>query len=504
MAVAGSSVFSLLLALVILPIQIHYLGVAAFGLYALIVAITAYFSSFRQGPLTAIVKNVAEYEGSGEKEKIHITITAGVLGNGLLGLVLGLIVFCLSYRINDIFNVPSALQEEAKSAIAVSALYLIIYQPLAVFSSVFIGFQEYKFTSLLSSARSILKSGLIFLIIALKGSVTAFLVSEYSILIFGEIFLAIILYRRMKHVKVTLGFRGIIDELTAIFSYGKYSILYLSANNLIYQMDRIIIGYFLPLKAVSYYEIATKLNNIANTLSLYLTSAVTPAVANAIGARDYRFVEKLAIVGAKVYVLIMLPFAVNLVLFANPIITYWIGKEYADHSTSIAQLLIGAWIVNICTSYLVQIYWGQGTVRKFSLMSMGAAVINVALGIALLQYWGAVGMAMATFLTASFFMPIQLNILAKSLDLSAQSYIINAILPGYIIHSVYGLVILLLSHFQSPWGLTSTIALFFTSLAVAYILSFFALSKSERHTIGKYLVNIFSLIRFTDHKHIIK
>src|SRR5437879_5734745 len=91
---ARNSIFSLigflyptLLAIVITPIFVHYLGPTRYGIYALSGVLFGFISLLDFGVRPTLLKFVSEHAARGELEDLNATVAATLVFYGLIGIV---------------------------------------------------------------------------------------------------------------------------------------------------------------------------------------------------------------------------------------------------------------------------------------------------------------------------------------------------------------------------------------------------------------------------------
>src|SRR5258708_21842392 len=104
----GSSWFALgvniLVGLLLSPYILHHLGDDAFGLWVLIFSITGYYGLFDLGIRSSIVRYVAKYSASGERDKLDRLISTALFTYSGIGAIAVLITLIGSSHVDSIFR----------------------------------------------------------------------------------------------------------------------------------------------------------------------------------------------------------------------------------------------------------------------------------------------------------------------------------------------------------------------------------------------------------------
>ena len=144
----------LLVAFFVMPLALHALGAARFGLLGLAWAATEYLSLFDLGMGRATVRFVAEAFAAG-REGIGRTAATSVITQTATGIV-GAIVFVLvtPFVVTHVFSVPDALRPEAIAMFKIVALNLPIVLLLSTLRGVLEGVQRFDMSNGIKIATS--------------------------------------------------------------------------------------------------------------------------------------------------------------------------------------------------------------------------------------------------------------------------------------------------------------------------------------------------------------
>ena len=122
----GMRYWNQIITLILTPIIIYYIGIAEYGVYILVGALTGYFSLLDLGIGTSVVKFIAQYHAKGEKEKVNeIVNTAYFLFLGV-GIVGSIGIFIMGTFFIDIFNLDGELLWKARLLIYILAAGFIM------------------------------------------------------------------------------------------------------------------------------------------------------------------------------------------------------------------------------------------------------------------------------------------------------------------------------------------------------------------------------------------
>ena len=184
----GTTIVSIIIGLLSVPIGLHYFGPVRYGIWAVISSVTAYLSISNLGiptaaqALTAKASEPFEQWAILRRSLFLLLISSAVF----LSVVLGIAHFYPGWVV-ALGKIPTNLQDEAAEATIAITILFLLNLPLAVFSAGFFGVQKIYWVNFYASLTRI--AGLVALILTvflLKGNlVTLALFSGIATLFVG-------------------------------------------------------------------------------------------------------------------------------------------------------------------------------------------------------------------------------------------------------------------------------------------------------------------------------
>jgi len=332
----------LLVALWAIPRLIDGMGTERFGLLVIIWMGVGYFSLFDLGIGRALTKLIAERLGGGRGGEIAVLSCTGLRMMSVLGVVAAVLVAALApWLSGGVLNVPENLQGEALGSFLVLAATL----PFVVSTAGQVGIlQAYQNFGWINAVR--LPQGVFnFLGPVLALLVTPSLVATTAVLAASRI-AAWMVFRQLcrkrlggrlpggfsrAHVRELLGFGGWIMVSNVIGPMMLY-------------FDRFLIGTLLTLTAVAHYttpyEVVTRLWFLPEALVGVLFPALTTSL-----VADPQRAARIFGVSARVMLLSIFPLVALIMLFAPEGLLFWLGEDFARHSTPVMRwLAIGVFV----------------------------------------------------------------------------------------------------------------------------------------------------------------
>ena len=327
-----------LVGVVTIPFIIQGLGTERFGLLSLAWVVLGYFVIFDLGLGRATTKFVAEALGKGEEEEIPRLVWTAVTVQAILGLLGALVLVGITpLLVERILNIPSELIGEAKTTFYLLSLSVPIVLISSSFRGVLEAFQRFD----LVNAVKIPSSALTFLLplvglwlgFSLPGIVALILLARVGALT-AFVVLNLRLVLKLKR------YSGSISLFPRLFSFGGWVMLSNILAPFLRYLDRFMIGALLSMSAVAYYsapfDIMERLWIIPSSLVLTLF----PAFSTLGGLGHHEETQKLFLRSTKYLIILMSPLIFILMVFDEPILQFWLGRDFAQLSTTVFQILI--------------------------------------------------------------------------------------------------------------------------------------------------------------------
>lgn len=355
----------LLVAVGTIPVLIHALGPARFGLLTLIWAVVSYFGLFDLGLGRALTQQLAVVFANKEHQKVGPLVATATLLMAALGILAGvLMAAAASWGVGLIHDVPD--RQEAINAVYAMALAM----PFVVLTSGFRGILEARHAfGIVNLIR--LPMGLFTflgpLAIVLYGGGPRL---DYIawVLVAGRVIAcgvhAYYAWRVLPSERSALIWRA--DLLRPLCVSGGWMTVSNIISPFMGYVDRFVIGAIASASAVAYYttpqELVTKLWIMPGAL----TAVVFPAFAAQMARRDE---QTWALFKKAVHwlFLALLPVTVALTLFAHELLALWINPGFADHSALLLQVFAIGILINCLAHVPFTLIQSAGAARLTAL-----------------------------------------------------------------------------------------------------------------------------------------
>jgi O-antigen/teichoic acid export membrane protein len=386
-------VLPLLVAIVTVPYVIHHLGPDRYGLLSLAWIVVGYFALFNLGIGPATTKFVAELLGKGEIEKLPELVWTAVASQTALGLAGGIALAAASpFLVDRVLKIPPDLHPQARVIFLIMAALLPFDFASGSMQGVLGASQRFDLLNAVSIPASSVTYLLPVVALALGFGLPA-IVLLLALSRLGALAVVSVLCLRLYPTlrRVRFNFRLV----RSLLGFGGWATVSGALIPILAYFDRFLIGAVISIAAVGFYTppymIASKLSLLPGSLSAVLF----PAFSASAGRGDSAWLRKALIRSLKFLILIVGPAALLLAFFARPLLTLWLGANFATEGALVLQMLAFAMFVNSLAFVPYNLLYGLGRPdipAKFHLLE---APVTVVLDWVLIRRFGLPGAAFA-------------------------------------------------------------------------------------------------------------
>jgi len=421
--------WAMLVSLISLPLMLHGLGTDAFGTWVLLntfSAMTGWFSLADIGvgvaATRAIAGRVSVDDGDGARQLIASAVTLFVVLGVGFGLLFGTIG---PVTLPDLFNTPADLVGPLRVAIVVYAVQVVVDQASNALQASLDGMQRIDLSRGADGARRTLVAiGVTGVALGgggLEGVAVASLVASA-----GGLVVAVLLMRRVE--RSWWRTRPQRDHMKGLIRSGRSMAVLKPIGVFHRQMDRLVVGAILGPAAVTLVEIATQIQNGAETVLGASSYAVLPAASWVRAREDQRLLRELILRGTKYSLVITLPMVVAGMLLAGPIVAVWVGPAQAE-AAGLAVLALAYTGITAPVQVSSNVLVGIGRAPAVLLAAAGAIVINLVVSIVLVRQVGICGAFIGTLLGGIFLVPFLLRAILRETEMTLGEFFRESIRP---------------------------------------------------------------------------
>lgn len=394
-------VINIIVSFFLAPFVVRSLGDTWYGVWVIMMQFTAYLYLMDFGVRDSIVRYISKHQARGEAGELNQIVNSALFIYGVFALLCMLVTGGIALLFPLVFNV------QPKTVPVAQLVVLLVGGTIAqsfifnVFRGVLLGLQRYDITHGVGVTSVLLRALLIVVFLKLGYGIVAMGVIQLGVGLFSGVLVYIAALHQLRKREIPLRFRWIpLRQQTGVLkNLGNYSFFVL-INNLaqkaIFSSDALIIGMFMPAAAVTYYAIAGNLIEYLRRLSNVTAEVLNPLTSELSSLNQHEKIRRVLVQGSKLALLVGLPIATVYIFLGREFIGLWMGEKYGPLAGDVLVVLALGQILSFPHYTMNSLLYGMSRHHIIALWRIFEAVVNVVLSIVLVQYYGIIGVAIAT------------------------------------------------------------------------------------------------------------
>ncbi len=386
-----TQVLLIVITVVALKIVVAGMSEERFGLLSLIWLFIGYFTLLDFGVSRAITKFLAEAVARDDEERSASVFWTSMLLSAGFGTLLGALLYAFSpLVVHNLLHVSPELEEDALTAFHYAAICLPFVLLYGALRGVLMALQQFLAANIFQGAIGILQwAGACILVwqgTSLHGIILLTLIVRVSVTIVAFTTLPRYLKGIMQHAgawskavsKELLGFGGWVTVTQVI-------------SPIIVYIDRFFIGALLSLTAVAYYAVPQEAVTRMLTIPLGLSLTLFPVLSGKHVEASAEVLDAMYVRSLRFLFFAMIPCALFLLLFSHDILRIWVGREFADNSSVVFQILSLGLLFNSLAQIPVTALHAGGRPDLTAKINLAELPIACVLNYVLIRRFGIVG-----------------------------------------------------------------------------------------------------------------
>lgn len=403
-------VFPMLIAIAATPFLLHAMGLVRWGIFSLALALMSTFGIFDIGLGRALVRTIAHAIAAGEDAEAAAAAKTGIVVLAAMGVGFGVVVALgLHVYVGRALDIPAGLRLEVSRALDVLCLAL----PLVVVNGALWGVLAAHQKVGAYTVINLPILALYYLGPLATLAIWRDLVPVMAVQVFCRALMTLVLWRLARRVMPRLAkARASFAALRPVLRLGGWMTVSNLAWPALLYLDRFVIASVISPEAAAWYSTPFDVVFRVTAMPQGVMAAAFPAMTTAHRAAPLHAAQlyrrTLLAVGAMV-----LPAALVLVAFAEPLLRLWLGAEFAGHAAPVLRLLgIGVmfYSLDIVANGLVD---GLGKPEFNAWLALLEIAILVPLLLVLLPIWGVEGAAASWVLRVAISFLLRLYVLTR-------------------------------------------------------------------------------------------
>lgn len=380
--------------LVVLPVNVHYLGKSQYGLWILTASLTTYFSVLDLGYGSAVVKFVAQYRAKQNAQALNEILSTLNVVFCSMGVVVYLVAILVAWQLPHIFNIEPSQVNTGRMILLIIGANVTLHFCCAIYGGVVNGFQRYYLnnvigtvTTLLTAAVNVLVLWLGYGLIELVAATTAVRMSPYFLYrrnarhVFPELHLSPRLFRR--------------ERLREVTGFSIYVAMIDWSSRLNYAVDNFTIGIFLNTASVGIYAVGLRLSEALFRMTSQVHTFLFPTIVHRSVEGRLEDQRRLVVQATRFQLAIAIGLCGSVIAVAPVLVRAWVGPGF-ESAFLIAQVLAYVVILRAWMGVPGTLLKGTGRAGYVAKVSAVCAVANVLLSVVLVKLMGLIGVALGT------------------------------------------------------------------------------------------------------------
>ena len=428
-AVGLSNGWSMVLTLVSLPLMLRGLGAAGFGTWVLLQtfsAVSGWLSLLDLGMGTAGTREVAGRHGVEDRDGLADAVGTTLLVLTLLGVASGLVFSIVGPLVlPTLFQTPDRLVDALQFAIVIYGCQIALDLVTGAFLAVLDGYQRVDRARAVDVTRRTLVTAATAMAALSTHRLGAVAVASALATAIGTVVAAVVTRSTARGTRPTAS----LATARALFRYGRTVAVLRPLGVLHRTIDRFVVGVILGPSPVALVEIATQVQNGADSVLAASSYAVVPTSARLQAQEEPRKLVELVETGTRYSLLATWPVAALAAVLAAPLIDVWVGPRYAESAGLIVLASIALAILapaQVGSNHLL----GTGRAGTILRIAAVAIVVNVVGSIVLVNIVGVAGAFQATIVAALITAPLLILAVVDDLQVPVGGFVRTSLLPA--------------------------------------------------------------------------
>ncbi len=390
-----------LMTFALVPLYIRSLGLEAYGLIGLFVALQAWVTVIDLGLSYTLNLEMARFSaGRGGADELHGLLGATQWLYAGIGLLIALLIWMEApYLAEHWFKVSGLSHEVVQMSLRLLGLNLVLRWAAQIYRSAIQGLQRQVWLAGFTVAFTLLRSaGTVWLLVWGGGGVVAFFVWQLVVTAveFGVLVVRLHGWMPARTVRVRVRVAPTLAPLRKVWRFAGAVLVTNLCAALMTQIDKLILSRALPLEEFGYYTFAFTLGTAVAVFTTPIFQAVSPRLTVDIASGDTNRLIATYRKACQTMAAIVLPLAAVMICNAHAVVFAWSGDaSLADRSAALAAVFVAAYALNSMVHIPAALALSHGW-SGWAMVSNLLAVVLVVPGVLIgLAYLGAIGAALA-------------------------------------------------------------------------------------------------------------
>jgi O-antigen/teichoic acid export membrane protein len=477
------------------PFVIRHLGISRFGVLSLAWAMLSYLTLFDFGLGRATTRFVAQALALEERQTIGSIVWPSVAVQSIFGLAGGaILVLAAPSLAAHVFRVPASLVSETTVAFQILGITVPFLIVSASFRGVLEAHQEFVIVNIVRAV-----SGSLIFLAPVAAVVAQFDLRGVLVLLLASMAATALVYMALcVRIAPALRTKPIIDRLRIrkLVAFGGWVTVSSLVVPILVYADRFLLGAVVSVNALTYYTVPYEVAFRLQVFPASLGTALFPTF-SMMSATKATELSGLYARSIKYLLVVMAPVTLVLVLSARPLLTIWLGQDFATNSTVVLQLLSFGMLLNAVAQVPANLLDAAGRPDLRAKVFLAYMPAYVLAAWVLISRFGLLGAALAWTARAGFellvFFAVVAVVIHLKLDVLVRYGCVRTLAMSL------GFSFLTIGLLLAAGGTTPLSLLLSTTIVIMFTIALwlYALDGSERNRVKSLLMSVALQLRLS-------
>ncbi len=468
-----------LIAILLIPIYIKFIGVEAYGLVGFFTVLSSVIGILDLGIGSTVNRELAKRSVNqniaGTQRDLVRTLELIYWG---IAILTGTIVLIgASFISNKWINAESLNPDLVLHAVQLMAISIVLRFPLSLYQGGLMGLQKQVLVNIILVVNGTLRGfGAVLVLWLVSPTIEAFFIWQVIISLLDSLVFFIAMWASLPKSEVKSKFR-----LNIIKDIWRYAAA-ISANALIgvilSQLDKIILSKMLPLKMFAYYTIAATVASSIWMIIIPFNNALFPSLVKLYEGEKIEELKKLFHDASQVLSFLLLPLSFVLIFFSKEILLLWMNDPVvAENSYLILSFLVIGTALNGLVSLPANCAPAFGWPMLITYTNLLQAIVIIPLIVGMVYWKQGIGASIAWIVLNSTYIIFMVPFFFKRFLLSEQKkwYFKDILLPTIVAFSIVAFSKIIAPSMTNKFAIlgwvsiTGIITVIFTGLSMVHI-----------------------------------
>lgn len=392
---AGSG-WTALLALVLIPVYIRFLGIEAWGVIGIFTSLHSLAFLLDLGLSATLNREMATLSLYRDKaqEMRDLVRTFELIYWGF-ACAIGISIFALAPLIATRWLHGNQLSPETiANAIRLMGLAMTFHWPFALYSGGLLGLQRQVLLSAINVSIATLRGlGAVLILWQVSATLRAFFVWQVVMSLLQSCLAGWLLWHSLPHTGRRPAFQRELLQKRWRFAAGMSGIIVMSL--IVRQIDKVILSRLLSLEMFGYYVFASSVATSLYLLVVPLFSALYPRFTQLVSLGDQEGLKEIYHHSCQLMSVLIFPITIVVIFFSRQILLLWTGNSTTvEYTYLVLSILIAGTAVNGLMNLPYALQLAHGWTRLAFYINVVSAVALTPLVILVASRYGAVGAAL--------------------------------------------------------------------------------------------------------------